>query len=149
MPHSAIARRTRGRAQSLRRSPTDAERKMWLLLRSLKLLGMHFRRQAPIGIYIADFAWYAGKLVIEVDGSQHAGKQRDYDARRTAWLTSQGYRVLRFWDNDVLKSPRNVGEAILSASCESVAPSATPPPTPPHRGEGSTPAQAERIVRND
>src|SRR3954447_17908194 len=61
MPHTAITKRTRGQARTLRRSPTDAERKMWFLLRSLKPLGIHFRRQAPVGIYIADFAWHAGK----------------------------------------------------------------------------------------
>ena len=71
MPHSAITKRTRGQARSLRRAPTDAERKLWFLLRSLKPLGMHFRRQAPIGIYIADFVWHAGKIVVELDGSQH------------------------------------------------------------------------------
>jgi very-short-patch-repair endonuclease len=129
----------------LRRAPTDAERKLWRLLRSLKPLGMHFRRQAPIGIYIADFAWHAGKLAIELDGSQHAEVRRGYDARRTAWLQSQGYRVLRFWNNDVLKSPDSVGEAILAAAQDSATLPKAPPPTPPHKGEGSAPAQAERI----
>jgi very-short-patch-repair endonuclease len=136
MPHSAITKRTRGQAKGLRRVPTDAERKLWYLLRSLKPLGLHFRRQTPIGIYIADFAWLAGKLVVELDGSQHATDRKDYDVKRTAWLESQGYRVLRFWNNDVLKTPAGVGEAIL-ATLE------TPPPTPPHKGEGSAPACAE------
>lgn len=114
---------------------------MWQLLRSLKPLGMHFRRQAPIGVYIVDFAWYEGKLVIELDGSQHAELRRIYDEGRTAWLASQGYRVLRFWNNDVLKAPRSVGDAILAATHK------TPPPAPPHKGEGSAPAQAERTTR--
>src|SRR5262245_19185274 len=113
MPHSAIARRTRERAQRMRRAPTDAERRMWQVLRNLKPLGTHFRRQAPIGIYIADFAWHDGKLIVEIDGSQHADHRQAYDAQRTAWLQSQGYRVLRFWNTDVLKSPDSVGEAIL------------------------------------
>jgi very-short-patch-repair endonuclease len=129
----------RGRAQQMRRSPTDAERRLWQLLRSLKPLGMHFRRQAPIGNYVADFAWYDGKLIIELDGSQHVEIRSDYDQRRTAWLEAQGYRVLRFWNNDVLKSPRSVGETVLAAAQQ------TPPPTPPHKGEGSTPAQAARM----
>ena len=64
MPHTAITRRTRVNAQRMRRAPTDAERRMWQLLRTLKPLGMHFRRQAPIGNYVADFAWYEGKLII-------------------------------------------------------------------------------------
>jgi very-short-patch-repair endonuclease len=130
MPHSAITKRTRGQAKSLRRVPTDAERKLWYLLRSLKPLGLHFRRQAPIGIYIADFAWLGGKLIVELDGSQHATDRRHYDANRTAWLESQGYRVLRFWNNDVLKSPRSVGEAILSTLEDP-----TPNPSPQGGGE--------------
>ncbi len=132
MPHSAITRKTRGRARVLRRSSTDAERTLWILLRSLKPLGMHFRRQAPIGIYIADFAWLAGKVIVELDGSQHAETQKIYDAKRTAWLESQGYRVLRFWNNDVLKSPRSVGEAILAAIKNP-----TPSPSPQGGGERS------------
>src|SRR5690349_14907336 len=96
MPRSAITKRTRGQARQLRRAPTDAERKLWFLLRSLKPLGLHFRRQAPIGIYIADFVWHAGKLVVELDGSQHADARAEYDSKRTEWLQSQGYRVLRF-----------------------------------------------------
>jgi very-short-patch-repair endonuclease len=140
MPHSAITKLTRGQARALRRSPTDAERKLWFLLRSFKALGMHFRRQAPVGIYIADFVWHEGKLVIELDGSQHAEARANYDAKRTEWLQSQGYRVLRFWNNDVLKAPRSVGEAILAAS-------KAPPPTPPHKGEGSALLrQAVRIL---
>jgi very-short-patch-repair endonuclease len=106
------------------------------LLRALKPLGLHFRRQAPIGIYIADFACHTEKLVVELDGSQHIESRKDYDDRRTRWLQSQGYRVLRFYNNDVLKSPRSVSEMILAA-CE------TPPPTPPHKGEGSAPVRAE------
>jgi very-short-patch-repair endonuclease len=94
----------------------------------MKPLGLHFRRQAPIGAFIVDFAWHDGKLVIELDGSQHAEVQRDYDDRRTTWLQSQGYRVLRFWNNDVLKTPRVVGEAMLTAAR---AANPTPIPSPP------------------
>jgi very-short-patch-repair endonuclease len=130
MPHSAITRRTRDLAQTLRRNPTDAERKLWYLLRSLKPLGIHFRRQAPVGIYIADFCWHSGKLIVELDGSQHADRTAAYDERRGAWLVSQGYRVLRFWNNDVLKTPRSVGEAILAAVRQSAA-DPTPNPSPP------------------
>ena len=130
MPHSAITKRTRGQARTLRHAPTDAERKLWYLLRSLKPLGLHFRRQAPIGPFIVDFAWHAGKLVVELDGSQHAELRQAYDEKRTQWLQSQGYRVLRFWNNDVLKSPRNVGEAILAANKNP-----TPNPSPQGGGE--------------
>jgi len=109
---------------------------MWHLLRSLKPLGMHFRRQAPIGIYIVDFAWYAGKLVIELDDSQHAESRRDYDSRRTAWLQSQDYRVLRFWNGDVLRSPNSVGEAILATARTAVAMTSDPTPNPSPQGGG-------------
>jgi len=136
MPHSAIAKRTRGQAQQLRRAPTDAERKLWYLLRSLKPLGVHFRRQAPIGIYIADFAWHAGKLIVELDGSQHAEERKSYDAQRTRWLESQGYRVLRFWNNEVLKSPRSVGEAIVAAAHERAPMPRVPTPNPSPQGGG-------------
>jgi very-short-patch-repair endonuclease len=131
MPHSAISKQTRGRARVLRRGPTDAERKLWFVLRALKPLGLHFRRQAPIGIYIADFVWHAGKLVVELDGSQHAQARRDYDEKRTAWLESQGYRVLRFWNNEVLKTPHSVGEVILAAAQKNP----TPNPSPQGGGE--------------
>lgn len=134
MPHSAITKRTRGQARTLRRRPTDAERQFWYLLRSLKPLGMHFRRQAPIGIYIADFVWHAGKIVVELDSSQHIEARAAYDERRTQWLQSQGYRVLRFWNTDVLKNPRGVGEAILAAGREHAA-DPTPDPSPQGGGE--------------
>ncbi len=90
MPHSAITRRTRGQARALRKGPTDAERKLWYLLRSLKPLGLHFRRQAPVGIYIVDFAWHAGKLAVELDGSQHVTERKAYDDKRTQWLEFAG-----------------------------------------------------------
>jgi len=135
MPQSAITARTRGQARQLRRAPTDAERKLWYLLRSLKALGLHFRRQAPIGIYIADFAWHAGKLIVDLDGSQHAEARAAYDARRSAWLQSQGYRVLRFWNNDVLRAPRSVGEAILEAARAGAVENPTPNPSPQGGGE--------------
>jgi very-short-patch-repair endonuclease len=134
MPHSAITPRTRGQARVLRKQPTDAERKLWYLLRTLKPLGFHFRRQAPVGIYIADFAWHAGKMIVELDGSQHVERTAAYDTRRSEWLESQGYRVLRFWNNDVLKTPRSVGEAILAAAREAAA-DPTPNPSPQGGGE--------------
>jgi very-short-patch-repair endonuclease len=136
MPHSAIATRTRKQARALRRGPTDAERKLWYVLRSLKPFGIHFCRQAPIGIYIADFAWHAGKLVVELDGSQHADVRATYDAERTRWLKTQGYCVLRFWNNDVLKTPRIVGESILAVARERVAISKDPTPNPSPQGGG-------------
>jgi very-short-patch-repair endonuclease len=80
---------------------TDAERLLWRHLRRYQMNGHKFRRQQPIGIYIVDFVCLDQKLVIELDGGQHA-EQVDYDETRTAWLESQGFRVLRFWNNQVL-----------------------------------------------
>jgi very-short-patch-repair endonuclease len=136
MPHSAIEPRARRQAQSLRRRPTDAETKLWRVLRELKPLGIHFRRQAPIGAFIGDFVWYAGKLVVEVDGGQHAEMRLAYDDRRTAWLRSQGYAVLRFWNNDVLQATSVVGEAILNAVNERRSASEDPTPDPSPQGGG-------------
>jgi very-short-patch-repair endonuclease len=148
MPHSAIRPRTRQQAQSLRRRPTDAERKLWYVLRGMKPLGFHFRRQAPIGPFIADFVWYEGKVVVELDGSQHADARRDYDERRSAWLQSQGYRVLRFWNNDVLKSPRSVGEAVLAARSEIATMPEDPTPNPSPQGGGERAgALGQEVVR--
>lgn len=141
MPHSGIKSRTRRQAQSLRRRPTDAERKLWHVLRSLKPLGIQIRRQAPIGKFVVDFACYEKKLVGEIDGSQHAEERRAYDDQRTAWLRSQNYRVLRFWNNDVLKTPRAVAEAILAElqNREVSSSRQDPTPIPSPQGGGESP----------
>ena len=99
------------RARHLRKNPTDAERALWTILRKGQVPGHRFRRQAPVGPYIVDFVCFENKLVIEVDGGQHA-EQADYDAARTAWLESQGFRVLRFWNNQVLQEMDAVREAV-------------------------------------
>jgi len=124
----------------MRRDPTDAERRMWQIVRSLRPFGMHFRRQAPIGAYIADFVWHEGRLVVEIDGGQHAGTQRLHDARRTAWLESEGYPVIRFWNNEVLRAPRSVGEALLVAANKSP----TPDPSPQGGGEAAA-ARGQKV----
>jgi very-short-patch-repair endonuclease len=104
------------RARRLRREMTDAERKLWGRLRHLELPDTHFRRQATIGPYFADFACHAQRLVVEVDGSQHAEAANMLrDEERSAYLRSGGYRVLRFWNNDVLQRIESVMEAIYSA----------------------------------
>jgi very-short-patch-repair endonuclease len=103
----------RNRARSLRRKPTDAEAALWALLRDRRLAQTKWRRQRPIGGYIVDFVCLEHRLVIECDGSQHAESERD--AVRDAWLASQGYRVLRFWNSDVLKMRDSVLATILDA----------------------------------
>ncbi|MQA66591.1 MAG: DUF559 domain-containing protein [Alphaproteobacteria bacterium] len=104
------------RARTLRQQPTDAERRLWSILRNRQLSGHKFRRQASIGRYIADFVCFESKLVVEVDGGQHANS-RD-DAKRTAWLESQGFRVVRFWNNDVLENIDGVAQSIRAALAE-------------------------------
>ena len=97
----------------MRRDGTDAERRMWRVLRGCGLEGLKFRRQVPLGNYIADFACFNPKVIIEVDGSQHADST--YDAERDAWFRAQGFRVLRFWNNDVLQETEGVADAIIAA----------------------------------
>lgn len=98
------------RARELRRDMTDAERLLWRHLRASQL-GYRFRRQHPIGPYIVDFACLSAKLVIELDGGQHADSASD--AHRDAFLRRQGFRVLRFWNNEVLQNPEGALGMIL------------------------------------
>ena len=104
------------RARKLRRDMTDAERKLWWHLRRLPIEHSHFRRQATIGPYFADFACHERRLVIELDGGGHASEEAIAgDAARTAYLNARGYRVLRFWNNDVLGNIDGVLEQIAGA----------------------------------
>jgi very-short-patch-repair endonuclease len=98
-------------ARRLRQRSTDAERRMWAALRDRRLMSYKFRRQHPIGSFIADFACTKNLLIIEIDGGQH--QRNAVETRRTAWLESQGWRVIRFWDNDVLSNTAGVIDAIL------------------------------------
>ena len=99
------------RAGELRREITPAESKLWSVLRGNKLKGVSFRRQHAIGKYIVDFVSIKKKLIIELDGSQHL-EQSEYDEERTQYLESQGYRVVRFWNNDVMNDVNGVIRAI-------------------------------------
>jgi len=101
-------------ARELRRRQTEAEKALWMRLRNKQLEGVKFRRQQPIGPYITDFTSFERKLVIEVDGGQHnEGKERDEE--RMKWLMERGYRLLRFWNNDVLMNLEGVLERIREA----------------------------------
>jgi very-short-patch-repair endonuclease len=101
-------------ARALRNNLTDAERRLWQKLKRRQIATLKFRRQQPIGAFIVDFVCLERRVIVEVDGGQHA-EQIPYDEQRTRWLEAQGYLVLRFWNNDVLANTEAVAQAILDA----------------------------------
>ncbi|MSO69441.1 MAG: endonuclease domain-containing protein [Alphaproteobacteria bacterium] len=103
----------REQARRLRRDSTDAERRLWKQLRDRKIAGAKFRRQVPIGPYIADFACLEVKLIVEVDGEQHA--EPGIDTVRTSFLEADGFRVLHLWNNDVMANIEGVVAVIERA----------------------------------
>lgn len=103
-----------GNARRLRREMTPAERKLWKYIQKRQIAGYKFRRQHPIEPYIADFACIEASLVIELDGGQHI-ERRIYDKKRDAIIQQKGYRVLRFWNNDVMQNIEGVIDTILNA----------------------------------
>lgn len=104
----------RTKARALRRNATGAEQKLWLLLRGRRLNGWKFRRQVPIECFVADFACVEGKLIVELDGSQHAESEQA-DTHRTLMLEREGWRVVRFWNRDVMFDEEGVLATILSS----------------------------------
>ena len=96
----------------MRSRPTDAEQRLWSLLRAHRFSGYKFKRQLPIGHHMVDFACLAARLIVETDGGQHGHKA---DVRRNAYLKAQGFRILRFWNNDILANEEGVAECILDA----------------------------------
>jgi len=113
-----------GFSRKLRREESDAERNLWSRLRNQQINGVKFRRQETLGNYIVDFVSFEKKLIIEVDGGQHnelAIIKRDNI--RTGWLESRGFKVIRFWDNDVLKNIDGILEVIQLALNNNVSPS--------------------------
>jgi very-short-patch-repair endonuclease len=113
-------------AKALRSKQTEAEQRLWYHLRAHRFLGLKFKRQKPMGRYIVDFVCLEERLIIELDGGQHS-EQMAYDQHRDAWLRSQGYTVLRFWNNDVMQQLESVLEQIRCA---------LPPGPSPARGRG-------------
>ena len=103
-----------GHAKQLHRNLTEAEAKLWSRLRTHRMAGVHFRNQHAIGNYVVDFFAPRAKLVIELDGSQHL-EQKEYDTERTTYLESKGYRVLRFWNKDVMNDIDSVLNVIWEA----------------------------------
>ena len=100
------------RARELRNNLTDAEHCLWQKLKRRQLKGVKFRRQQPIGHFTVDFVCFECRVIVEVDGGQHA-EQLYHDEQRTRWREAQGYRVLRFWNNDVLANTEAVAQAVF------------------------------------
>jgi very-short-patch-repair endonuclease len=123
--------RPTARAQQLRNNATDAERHLWRHLSRRQLGGHKFSRQMPVGPFICDFMCREAALVVELDGGQHA-RDEARDSARTQYIEAEGFRVLRFWNNDVLGNTDGVLQAILRAL------KATPPPAPPASGRGES-----------
>ena len=119
-------------ARSMRKQLTEAERRLWNMLRDRRFSAFKFRRQVPIGGFIADFVCYDARLIIEADGGQHC--ESAADARRTAWLESQCFRVLRFWNHEILSQPRDVMDRLFAA-LNSPSPRSAAPSRPLPRGE--------------
>jgi lysyl-tRNA synthetase class 2 len=115
-------------ARTLRKNQTIAEKTLWLALRDRRFLDLKFRRQHRLGHYIADFCCVEKKLIVEVDGGQHMGNEPG-DAERTGYFQKEGYRVLRFWNNEVLGN----GEAVLEKMKEFLSASSSSPSF--HNGE--------------
>ncbi len=139
MPYAArdtVRSMPKTNAARLRKDSTDAERALWAALRNRRLGDSKFRRQHPLGPYVVDFACISHRLVVEVDGGQHAVRT-EFDSARTQWLTARGYRVVRFWNHEVLQNIESVKRAILEELSRPVALHAispSPRPSPPKIG---------------
>jgi very-short-patch-repair endonuclease len=139
MPHDEVNKIQRDRAKRMRREMTRAETLLWRHLKADRLNGLGFRRQTPMGNYIADFVAHSCKLVVEVDGESHDFVERvRHDAVRDQWFASRGYRVLRFTNDDVMKNLEGVVLSIIEAA-EQAAPLSL---TLPRKGGGNPTAGA-------
>lgn len=114
MTHRRTTPKVFSHAKELRHNTTPAEQKLWAALRAHQIENVHFRRQHAIGPYVVDFCCIKKKLIIELDGGQHL-EQQAYDNERTQFLQTKGYRVLRFWNKDVLSDMNGVMKVILDA----------------------------------
>ena len=146
MPHNEVRKIQRDRAKALRRAMTRAETLLWRHLTAHRLAALGFRRQTPMGNYIADFVAHSCKLVVEVDGESHDFESRlRHDARRDQWFASRGYRVLRFTNDDVLKNLEGVVLAIGLAAEQAAPPSLTLP----RKGGGNELSDAANLTATD
>ena len=145
MPHAEVRPAQRRRAKQLRKEMTGPEKKLWHELKAHRAGDVHFRRQVPIGAYIADFACHSSKLIVEIDGDQHSiGQQQTSDARRDAWFAEQGYQTLRFSNWQVMNEFESVVQTIAAAAQGLLddAPVGADLPSPPlwgRVGEGGMP----------
>ncbi|RWE19567.1 MAG: endonuclease domain-containing protein [Mesorhizobium sp.] len=112
MPHQPVTPAKRNFARTMRREPTEAEDRLWQELRGRRLDKIKFRRQVPVGRFVADFVCAEARLIVEIDGSQHAESR--HDKERDAELKARGFRVLRFWNDDVLKGLEAVCDTIIA-----------------------------------
>ncbi len=131
----------RTRIRALRAHPTRAESALWQHLAARRTSGIRFNRQVPIGPFICDFVSRATKLAIEVDGGQHDDQSED-DARRTRFIEQQGYRVIRFWNNDVLERMEGVVAEIARVLAERPSPN----PSRKRKGNADTPAASDALL---
>jgi len=141
MPRTSIDSVTRDRARRLRADMTGHEVLLWTRLQDMRPHGARFRRQAPIGPYIVDFAWLTGRLVIELDGDQHGHDDAvTRDRIRDSWLEGRGFEVLRFWNDELTENLDGVLDTIFQKVVEhggDPTPPAVPAVDPPRKGEGS------------
>ena len=143
MPDAVISDQQKRRAKSLRQSMTRAETLLWRYLKAHHFHGLSFRRQVPMGTYIADFVCHAARLILELDGGSHDFEERQQqDQVRDTWFASQGYAVLRFSNDDVTRNLDGVVTTIADAA-RSRCGDAPPSLTLPHKGGGNTAASVE------
>ncbi len=137
MPHAAVSTLQRSRAKQLRRTMTPAETLLWRYLKANRIDGLGFRRQVPLGNYIADFACMSARLIVELDGQSHDfDAQQKADERRDAFFVAEGFRVVRFGNQDVMSNLEGAVEAIRLAASSGA--SGLPPSlTLPHKGGGN------------
>jgi very-short-patch-repair endonuclease len=146
MPHAVVSPRQRGRAKQLRRGMTRAETLLWRYLKAHHVDDLSFRRQVPIRNYIADFVCHSARLIVELDGETHDFESRQQeDRRREIWFESQGYAVLRFTNEEVVKNLDGV-VIVIAETATSRLRSIPPSLSLPHKGGGNPPIAISRVA---
>lgn len=147
MPHATVSTLQRSRAKQLRRAMTPAETLLWRYLKANRIDGLGFRRQMPLGNYIADFACMSARLIVELDGQSHDfDAQQKADEKRDAFFVAEGFRVVRFSNQDVMSNLEGAVEAIRLAASSGA--SGLPPSLKlPHKGGGNKEAATEGTPR--